>query len=224
MYALKKEITLNVVNRTGMVLGNSGRLGQALGNLISNAIKYSPHGSEVTIWTDDLGDSLRICVADQGPGVPEEERERLFTQFGKLSARPTDGESSTGLGLWITKVLVNLQRGDVGVHSPTEGGSIFWIEMPDVPAPSVWWSARRRVNGQRRHSPHQKAGQDTLATGCIIAQRSVHLVGTVYAPCVEARCLSACPSVRLQPPDWPAARISHDCARRAYGSPSCRNT
>ncbi|MBK8022395.1 MAG: response regulator [Chloroflexi bacterium] len=130
MYALKKEITLNVVNPTGMVLGDSGRLGQALGNLISNAIKYSPHGSEVTIWTDDLGDSLRICVADQGPGVPEEERERLFTQFGKLSARPTDGESSTGLGLWITKVLVNLQRGDVGVHSPAEGGSIFWIEMP----------------------------------------------------------------------------------------------
>lgn len=130
MFALKKDISLNVVNPQGMIFADSGRFAQALGNLISNAIKYSPHGSEVTVWTDDLGSSLRVCVADQGPGIPETERERLFTQFGKLTARPTDGESSTGLGLWITKVLINLQNGEVGVHSPPEGGSIFWIEMP----------------------------------------------------------------------------------------------
>jgi len=130
MFAAKKAITLNTVQVHGTIAADSGRFSQALGNLISNAIKYSPHNSEVTIWTDHLGDNLRVCVADQGPGVPEAERARLFTQFGKLSARPTDGESSTGLGLWITKVLINMQHGEVGVHSPPEGGSIFWIEMP----------------------------------------------------------------------------------------------
>ncbi|MCK6580864.1 MAG: hybrid sensor histidine kinase/response regulator [Anaerolineae bacterium] len=137
MFALKKEIALNLVNPAGVIYGDPGRFGQALGNLISNAIKYSPHGSEVTIWTDDLGESVRVCVADQGPGIPEQERARLFTQFGKLTPRPTEGESSTGLGLWITKVLVNLQRGEVGVHSPPEGGSIFWIEMPTNPVSAL---------------------------------------------------------------------------------------
>ncbi len=133
MFAARKNIVLNVVQSRGTLYADSSRLGQALANLISNAIKYSPRDREVTIWTDDLGNRLRVCVADQGIGIPENERERLFTQFGKLSARPTDGESSTGLGLWITKILINLQNGDVGVHSPPEGGSIFWIEMPVAP-------------------------------------------------------------------------------------------
>jgi signal transduction histidine kinase len=130
MFADKKRIMFNVVQPSGTIYADAARFSQALGNLISNAIKYSPPGSEVTVWTDDLGATIRVCVADQGPGIPESERAKLFTQFGKLSARPTDGESSTGLGLWITKVLVNLQQGEVGVHSPPEGGSIFWIEMP----------------------------------------------------------------------------------------------
>jgi signal transduction histidine kinase len=127
--ALKKEIAIDC-HVEGCVYADVARLEQALGNLLSNALKYSPRGSTVTIWTDVSGDRVRICVADQGPGVPEDERDRLFTQFGKLSAQPTDGESSTGLGLWIAKHLTIIQGGDIGVETLETGGSVFWIEMP----------------------------------------------------------------------------------------------
>ncbi|MEO8393144.1 MAG: hybrid sensor histidine kinase/response regulator [Chloroflexota bacterium] len=130
--ALKKDIGVDT-HIGGVVYADAARLGQALGNLISNALKYSPRQSTITIWTEMTGDSVRICVGDQGPGVPDDERDRLFTQFGKLSARPTDGESSTGLGLWIAKHLTTLQGGEIGVATPDEGGSIFWIELPAAP-------------------------------------------------------------------------------------------
>ncbi|NJL57929.1 ATP-binding protein, partial [bacterium] len=73
---------------------------------------------------------LRINVADQGPGIPPKERHLLFTEFGKLTPRPTGQESSTGLGLWIVKSLVELMNGSVGVECPPDGGSIFWVELP----------------------------------------------------------------------------------------------
>ena len=129
-HASRKHIALEVVGVDGVVCADASRFEQALGNLISNAIKYSPEDTIVHIWSEQYDGKLRICVADQGPGIPAQERDRLFTQFGKLSPRPTGGESSTGLGLWIVKHLVTLQQGQVGVHNPPEGGSIFWIEMP----------------------------------------------------------------------------------------------
>jgi signal transduction histidine kinase len=75
---------------------------------------------------------VQIYVADQGPGIPPQDHDRLFTEFGKLTPRPTGGESSTGLGLWIVKHLIALQQGQVGLISPSDGGSIFWIEMPSA--------------------------------------------------------------------------------------------
>jgi signal transduction histidine kinase len=114
----------------GVICADRQRTTQVLNNLLSNAIKYSPRGSTVTIWAENSEQSVHILVADQGPGIPAEERSRLFTQFGKLTTRPTEGENSTGLGLWIVKHLVTLQNGQVGVECPPEGGSIFWIELP----------------------------------------------------------------------------------------------
>ena len=130
VHAEQKNIALHVEADSGMIYADPARFGQALGNLISNAIKYSPADSTVRIWTEDDGGCVRVCVADAGPGIPADERDRLFTQFGRLSTRPTGGESSTGLGLWIVKHLVTVQHGHVGVMCPPEGGSLFWIEMP----------------------------------------------------------------------------------------------
>lgn len=130
VHAEEKHIAVNVLADTGTIYADPVRFGQALGNLISNAIKYSPPETTVRVWTEDDGGCVRVCVADAGPGIPDDERDRLFTQFGKLSARPTAGESSTGLGLWIVKHLVTIQHGHVGVYCPPEGGSLFWIEMP----------------------------------------------------------------------------------------------
>ncbi len=128
--ALRKNIDLQVHDFGGVIQADPARFQQVLGNLLSNAIKYTLPNTDVRLWTECREHSILICVADHGPGIPPNEQDRLFTQFGKLSPRPTGGEDSTGLGLWIVKHLVNLQQGEVGLISPAEGGSIFWIEMP----------------------------------------------------------------------------------------------
>ncbi|MBE2268795.1 MAG: hybrid sensor histidine kinase/response regulator [Anaerolinea sp.] len=130
--AKRKSITLTTRALDGMIKADARRFEQALGNLISNAIKYSPRHSTVTIWTQGVPERLRVHVGDQGPGIPLHEQSRLFTQFGKLTPRPTGGESSTGLGLWIVKHLITLQDGTVGVESTEQMGSDFWIELPQA--------------------------------------------------------------------------------------------
>jgi signal transduction histidine kinase len=112
------------------VWADSGLAQQILGNLVSNAIKYSPSGSAVTLSSAIAGEQVRIYVADQGAGIPESERDQLFQAFTKLSTRPTGGESSTGLGLWIASQLVAVHGGAIGAEFPAEGGSIFWVELP----------------------------------------------------------------------------------------------
>lgn len=133
--AQKKGILLTVCDSSGTVIADARRLAQALGNLVSNAIKYSPAGSEVLISSDQSEHGVRIAVRDYGPGIPAAERDLLFREFSKTSSRPTAGETSTGLGLWIVKQLIGLQGGVVGADFPDEGGSNFWIELPTAHQP-----------------------------------------------------------------------------------------
>ena len=128
--ARKKDMALAVVTTDGWVMADAERVVQALGNLVSNAIKYSPLGSQVRIATSVKPDYARITVADQGPGISPAERSSLFQEFGKLSTYPTGGESRTGLGLWIVKQLVEAQQGFVDAEFPETGGSIFSIALP----------------------------------------------------------------------------------------------
>jgi len=128
--AERKNIGLEVRNIEGTVRADVKRFHQVVGNLVSNAIKYSPSDTTVRLWTECDDSTVSIFIADEGPGIPAAEQGKLFTQFGKLSPRPTGNESSTGLGLWIVKQLVNLQGGEVGLISPPEGGSTFWVRMP----------------------------------------------------------------------------------------------
>lgn len=124
-----KNITLSIGSSEGIIMADGGRMTQITNNLVSNAIKYSPYNSEVAIWSEIQNGYLRLYVADEGPGVPENERDLLFKEFSRLSTRPTGGENSTGLGLWIVKHLIEMQGGQVGVSFPPSGGSIFWIEI-----------------------------------------------------------------------------------------------
>ncbi|MBZ0289610.1 MAG: hybrid sensor histidine kinase/response regulator [Anaerolineae bacterium] len=126
----RKNIALETGSTDGLLLADVFRFKQALGNLISNAIKYSPSDTTVRVWTECDRHRVQIFVADQGPGIPAQDHDRLFTEFGRLTPRPTGGEASTGLGLWIVKHLITLQRGQVGLIAPSAGGSIFWIDMP----------------------------------------------------------------------------------------------
>jgi signal transduction histidine kinase len=128
----QKGISIEVAGDgpVGWVLADPDFLDQSLDNLISNALKFSPFGSHVTVrctWEESSG-LFEVC--DQGPGLAPEDRNRLFTRFAQLSAKPTDGEKSLGLGLSITKHMVEAMGGTVGVDSPAGGGAVFWFRIP----------------------------------------------------------------------------------------------
>ena len=104
---------------------------QVLDNLINNAIKFSAPGTTIAVSVCRAGPAARIEVKDRGPGMTEEDLRRVFGKFQRLSARPTGGESSTGLGLSIVRYLVDLHGGFVFAESEGSGkGSRFIVELP----------------------------------------------------------------------------------------------
>jgi signal transduction histidine kinase len=112
------------------VSGDPDRLREAIDNLVSNAIKYSPIGGRIAMSVHAQGDDAMIRVSDNGPGLSPEDMSRLFGRFQRLSAKPTAGESSTGLGLSIVKRIVELHGGRVSAESPGPGrGSTFTIRL-----------------------------------------------------------------------------------------------
>ena len=110
------------------------RIGQVLDNLLTNAIKFSEPGDEVTVRVDRRDELVVIEVADQGVGIPADEIGHLFQPFGRTSARPTGGESSTGLGLAISQRIVAAHRGRIEVESALGAGTTFRVVIPVVAA------------------------------------------------------------------------------------------
>jgi polar amino acid transport system substrate-binding protein len=109
-------------------------LQQVVDNLLSNALKYSPPGSTVVVAVAANATHCRFEVRDQGPGVKPEERERIFEKFGRGSARPTQGEESIGLGLWIVRRFVTALHGRVWCEPRADGaGSVFVVDVPRKP-------------------------------------------------------------------------------------------
>lgn len=105
---------------------------QILDNLVSNAVKYSPPGKRICVRILYGDNKIRCEVEDQGPGLDEEDRKKLFGKFNRLSAKPTGGEHSTGLGLFIVKKLVEAMHGEVWCESEPGKGAIFVVEFPSV--------------------------------------------------------------------------------------------
>jgi PAS domain S-box-containing protein len=111
------------------VRADLGRLTQALTNLVSNAIKYNRRGGAVMIRASEAEGLCRICVSDTGIGIPERRRAELFQSFSRLGQEggPIEG---TGLGLALTKRLIELMGGSTGFRSVQDHGSQFWIDLP----------------------------------------------------------------------------------------------
>lgn len=105
-------------------------LNQVLENLISNAVKFSPHGRTITLTAKGDGDYSAVCVADEGPGFTDEDRSKMFRRYARLSARPTGGEPSTGLGLSIVKKLTEAMHGRLSVDTAPGGGANFTVRLP----------------------------------------------------------------------------------------------
>jgi signal transduction histidine kinase/CheY-like chemotaxis protein len=111
--------------------GDHDRLREAVDNLVSNAIKYSPPGTGIDIRLERRDELAAIRVTDQGAGLSPEDMSRLFGRFQRLSAKPTGGESSTGLGLSIAKRIIELHGGSIRASSNGPGtGATFEIVLP----------------------------------------------------------------------------------------------
>lgn len=129
--AAAKGIRLELLEHE-MVIVSGLRAGVAhvLQNLVSNAIKYSPRGSCVSIGASRGAKFGRMQVMDRGPGIGEEDQARLFQRFSKLSTEPTEGESSTGLGLALAKQQARAMGGNLWYETRDGGGSVFTLELP----------------------------------------------------------------------------------------------
>ncbi len=109
---------------------DANRIGQVVDNLLSNAIKFSPAGKEIHIFLKQNQDQAVFSVQDEGPGISEEDQEKLFQHFQKLDVRPTGNEPSHGLGLAIAKKMVEAHRGRLKVVSAPGEGAKFSFEIP----------------------------------------------------------------------------------------------
>jgi signal transduction histidine kinase len=132
--AINKQQTIAVSAPTGrFTMCDQDRMREAIDNLVSNAIKYSPVGGSITLLVDYDAEHTIIRVTDEGAGLSPEDLGRLFGRFQRLSAKPTAGESSTGLGLSIVKRIVDMHDGQINVDSGGPGqGSSFTIILPAI--------------------------------------------------------------------------------------------
>lgn len=109
---------------------DADKIRQVLDNLLSNAIKFSPPNSVVSVSTESNDACYAVLVKDQGPGIPENERHKLFQDFGQTSVKPTAGEKSTGLGLAICKRIMEAHGGGIEAETTGAGGGVFKITFP----------------------------------------------------------------------------------------------
>lgn len=109
---------------------DASRIGQAIDNLLSNAIKFSPPDKNIHIALEDADGHAKFSVRDEGPGLSQEDQGKLFGPFQKLANRPTGDEPSHGLGLAITKKMVEAHHGRLSVESAPGAGSTFSFEIP----------------------------------------------------------------------------------------------
>ena len=109
------------------VQADDGRVVQVLTNMLSNAAKYSSAGSVVAVEIKAYDDRVLFAVKNEGPGVPESARSKLFTKFGRASG---NSDSSIGLGLFICSELVSMMGGTIGYDSEPGGVTTFWFALP----------------------------------------------------------------------------------------------
>ncbi|TDW90713.1 MULTISPECIES: cell wall metabolism sensor histidine kinase WalK [Kribbella] len=112
------------------VLGSEDQLAMAIGNLVENAINYSPDGTRVAVAAHPIGDLVEVTVSDQGVGIPSSDLERVFERFYRVDRARSRETGGTGLGLSIVKHIASIHGGDVRVWSVEGQGSTFTVRLP----------------------------------------------------------------------------------------------
>jgi len=130
----KIKIQTDFPSEAVVTLADFSLFDQVLNNLISNALKFSPPGKQIFISVRPAGKYAECVIRDEGPGFTDEDKTRMFRRYGRLSARPTGGEPSTGLGLSIVRKLVQAMKGELLCESRPGKGAAFTIRLP-CPAP-----------------------------------------------------------------------------------------
>jgi signal transduction histidine kinase len=132
----KKSITTNlsIEDNIPNINADQDALKRVLENLINNAYKFSNEGSTVEInvqYLKEIG-KVKISISDEGPGFTQDDRKKLYGKFSKLSAAPTGGEKTTGLGLFIVKNLVERMNGSIELESTPGKGSVFSVILDEA--------------------------------------------------------------------------------------------
>ncbi|MDB6170414.1 MAG: response regulator receiver sensor signal transduction histidine kinase [Verrucomicrobia bacterium] len=133
--ARRKKITFveAYASDTPFVLADRAALDQVIDNLVSNAVKFSPEGKRITIQAGPGSNGRgELRVVDEGPGCTDEDRAQMFLRYRRLSARPTAGEPSTGLGLSIAKRHVTAMKGELNCESIPGEGATFILRLPSI--------------------------------------------------------------------------------------------
>jgi len=133
MFASPKNmsIAISCPDQLPLVFADADRIGQVIDNLLSNAIKYSRPGTDISLCLRHENDKVIVSVADKGPGIPENEQNKLFLAFGKTSVRPaSEKERSTGLGLLIVKKIIEAHDGRIWFKSEPKKGTEFFFFLP----------------------------------------------------------------------------------------------
>lgn len=131
MSASQKNIALNLgCDESIRANLDPNRVGQVIDNLISNAIKFSPAHSTITINTNQLTNAVEVSIQDQGPGIPSSEQENIFNAFHTLGTNSTNREKCTGLGMSIVKRIIEEHGGKIWLDSKEGHGSTFTFSLP----------------------------------------------------------------------------------------------
>jgi len=132
-YATAHTLVLHAPETMEQVIADPDKIDQVLTNLVSNAIKYSPRGGEVSLAIKELDDSIEVTVQDQGIGIPQDQIDKVFDRFHRVEDSDVRQAGGTGIGLYLVKHLVESHGGMVWVESVLAEGSKFIFTIPKAP-------------------------------------------------------------------------------------------
>jgi signal transduction histidine kinase len=132
-YAEQFNVSYELVSELSEMMVNvdANRLMQVFSNLLSNAAKFSPKGGKVLVAVERIDHRIRVSVKDNGPGVPDEFKGKIFQQFAQADSSNTRKKGGTGLGLSIAKAIIEQMGGSIGFDSQPNVQTAFYVELPE---------------------------------------------------------------------------------------------